>query len=74
MSRSSGIEREIRRALLAEGVDYTVSRSARDHYLVRDAGGMIVSVVPGSPGDQRWLRNMRGDIRRAAAGRLRGHG
>lgn len=65
MARSIQVEREIRAALMSEGADFTVTRSARGHFLIRSACGAIVAVVPGSPGDVRWLRNLRGDVRRA---------
>ena len=70
MARSSQVEREIHEALRAEGADFSVTRSARGHWLIRNAAGCIVTVVPSSPGDTRWLRNLRGDVRRAARSKL----
>ena len=68
MARSSETERAVREALRAEGVSrrFSIVRSTRGHLLIKNAGGGIVAVVPHSPGDARWLRNLRGDIKRAA--------
>lgn len=63
--------RDINRALhtAAPGRAFTVSPSTRGHAIIRDPAGRTVAVVPGTPGDVRWLRNLRADLRRAAVSR-----
>lgn len=60
--------REIQKQLRAASLpDHTVEQSRGNyHYIIRDPGGNIVVVMPGSPGDNRWPTHLRVDIRRAA--------
>ena len=60
--------RDINRALHSEapGRAFTVTPSSRGHAIVRDPSGHVVAVVPGTPSDARWLRNLRADLRRAS--------
>lgn len=63
------LSRDINRAIEHAGLNprvFSVSPSARGHALVRDAGGAIVAVVPGTPSDARWQRNLAADLRRVA--------
>lgn len=63
------LSRDITTALERAGLNpraFSVLPSARGHAIIRDASGGIVAVVPGTPSDARWQRNLAGDLRRIA--------
>lgn len=65
MRSSTRVLREIRRQLRAEGIlGHAVEMSKSGHYHVRNPAGALVLVVPGSPGDRRWVAHLRSDLRR----------
>jgi hypothetical protein len=67
--RRREVEREARRLVVSTGgTVLTVDTTSRGHVVVRDARGCVVAVCAGSPGDVRWKRNLRADIRRATRG------
>ena len=55
------------RSLRRQG--WTVSKARSGHWHVRDSGGRLVAVAASTPSDHRSLRNFRGAMRRAGAGR-----
>lgn len=44
---------------------FTLDETARGHIRILSRG-RVVAVVPGTPGDARWLPNLRADLRRAS--------
>lgn len=69
MARIREVERAIKQQLDLAGLSSTHTLEKNDrqrHWLIRDSNGHIVVSVPHSPGDQRWLKHLRCDIRRAA--------
>lgn len=67
--RRGEVRREIDRVLRELGAEdrlvVTIS-VRRSHFIVRDAAGNPVVICAGTPGDGRWKRNLRADLRRAA--------
>ena len=48
---------------------YSVTRGRKNHWQVRDKGGRLLAATSSTPSDHRSLRNFRGQLRRAEAGR-----
>lgn len=49
----------------AEAQGFTVRRTTKNHWQVRNADGEIVAVIAGTPSDHRAWRNALGALRRA---------
>lgn len=48
-----------------ERLGLQVSRGGNGHYQVRDGGGRLIGTFGATPnGGQRWLKNLRADLRR----------
>lgn len=60
------MEKELRRILDAiEAAGFTVDRTSRGHWLVRDTEGRAVTTLAGTPSDHRSWMNAIARLRRA---------
>lgn len=60
------MDKELRRLLkAAEAQGFTVERTAKGHWLIRNAQGRAVATISGTPSDHRSWRNGLAALRRA---------